>query len=340
MPIAGIAHTAAHEFGHDARGREAGFGTLRLDVTRWPWPIPIANASLAPPQRVDPARTHPEQMAFIAGGSEAGRVQADWLVDKIYSGDEVNYFDWLELIYASLDTPLYIWLDLRPSRLRDFHSYLDVNSPPLDPRQYALEFALVGAEAKFGYVAGPTDLPRFDEVKAVATGFRRRAWLNIADFSLLSAIVRTFDFARTGIPTSSSPAITVGRCRFVPSGRFDFTPLGAESGIDVRFLLSKRTIRIGTGYLETPSQRRLWSESVEVVSRDRAHLGSEVLIEVWQREHQRLGVRGEVGLSKTIKRQRFPLIASFKAGFKTDGYSLGTPMRGGFLGSVGAGIHF
>src|SRR5205823_12101791 len=184
LPIASLTHAASHDYGHFARGDEAGFHTRAIRVTHWPWPIPLTASVEGSADDAGPRPAPPVQLPVLGGGEQAVYTLKQTLTDKIYSANTANYFDWLALGYAALDFPLYAWSDLSPSSLTSLDAFFGTQQG--DFRQYVLALAEI-----------ESDELKIRTVRDYANGIRRDAWLNLADYALWAGFARVGGYVVT-----------------------------------------------------------------------------------------------------------------------------------------------
>ena len=329
LPIASLTHAASHDYGHFARGDEAGFHTRALRVTHWPWPIPLTGSVEGEGEGEDDGpRPDPSVKLPILGGGEQGAYTLkQTLTDKIYTADTANYFDWLVLGYAALDFPLYAWSDLSPSSLTSFDAFFRTQQG--DFRQYVLALD----EIESGEI-------KIRTVREYANGIRRDAWLNLADYALWAGFARVGAYVVTGSRRTTNPAIRIGAVRVVPGAHATLSSLGPEKGIDVRLLTSAYLSHLDARAITLPSGRHLWGSGVTMRSRDTRRFLPEARADVWQRPTEGPGFRFEAGARHEIPAFGGRLDASFHVGYKSDGYLADAPERAGILLSLSGTLRY
>jgi hypothetical protein len=323
LPIASLTHAASHDFGHFARGDEAGFHTRALRVTHWPWPIPIAGSVEGFGQRPDPS----VQLPILGGGEQGAYTLKQTVTDRIYSSNTANYFDWLVLGYAALDYPLYAWSDLSPSSFTSFDAFY--RTQPGDFRQYVRALD----EIESGEIQIRT-------VREYANGIRRDAWLNLADYPLWAGFARVGAYLVTGSRRTTNPAIRIGAVRVVPGAHATLSSLGPEKGIDVRLVTSAYLSHLDVRAITLPSGRHLWGSGVTLRSRATRRFLPEVRADIWQRPTDGPGFRLETGARHEVPASGGRLDLSFHVGYKSSGYLADAPERAGVLVSLSGTLRY
>jgi len=336
LPIAALSATAAHELGHVARGHEGGLSFSGFRVAQWPWPVPVMSARLYADLSGE-APTELNELSAIAGGAEAARVQEDVLLDNIYSDRTTNYFNWLLVADAKLEMPLYAWTDEGPPM------------PLGDPGQFADEFGVIRAVSRFR----PTEPGvYFVDTRAHATAawqtMRRGMWLNIADYSLVAAIVQTVRYVRTGNRQTSVPAWRLGSWALVPALQFSLTSQGFERAVDMRIVGPRAVSHAALRWTDVPSGDRLWAGAFEMHAARRAS-GWQPLFraDVFERtagpsdwSGGGVGARVEAGARLRVHTGSRPADVGFRIGYKARGYLIDAPERRTWLGGVSLAMTF
>jgi hypothetical protein len=327
LPIASLTHAASHDYGHFARGDEAGFHTRAIRVTHWPWPIPLSG-SVEGDGEVDGPRPDPSvQLPILGGGEQGAYTLKQTLTDRIYSTNTADYFDWLVLGYAALDYPMYAWSDLSPSSLASFEAFF--RTPPGDFRQYVLALD----EIESGEI-------KIRTVREYSTGIRRDAWLNLADYALWAGFARVGEYVVTGSRRTTNPAVRIGAVRVVPGAHATLSSLGPEKGIDVRLLTSAYLSHLDVRAITLPSGRHFWGGGVTMRSRETSRFLPEARADIWQRPTEGPGSRFEVGARHEIPAFGGRLDGSFHVGYKSAGYLSDAPERAGILLSFSGAVRF
>jgi hypothetical protein len=334
LPVAAFSHTTAHETGHLARIHEAGLRVDRLRIDHWPWPVPFLRAELVLGSTVATRLSDQAWLGLAGGGSEASQLQADTLVDRIYSRDVASYFDWVLVASAKLDMPLYIWRDLRAAHVRDLASFFASAESFGDPRQYVLNYSRI-VEAARGH-----NTDSLETIRHTAAALRRGAWWNLADFTLWTGMARAAAYVVGGTRETANAALAVGPLRLLPAAHFVLTPLGPERGVGVRALSAAFVSRVDVRWIDPPAGRRLWAGGVAMLARARASFVPQWRADLWQRAGDRPGFRIEAGGSRDLHIAGRTLGTNFEVGYKTTGYLAGTPNRAGVLVSIGATVRF
>jgi hypothetical protein len=324
LPIAALASAASHNAGHFARASEFGGRHRFLHVTQWPWPVPImgtiegSDADLRDPFAA---------LAVVGGGEQGSDVLRGRLLDKIYSGDRADYFDWILLGYAAMDFPLYAWTDLRPSTFASQEAFMSRN--PADFRHYVFSEAVIEGRN--------LDLRTLDRY---ARSIRRSAWLNLADFSLWNAIARTARYVITGERTTANPAIRLGSIGVVPGAYATLGSIGLERGVDVRLISRSCLTHVNLRAMSVPARGSRWGAGIEIRSRSQDTLRPTIQVDAWQRLEGEAGFRLGTGLRRRLGRGAQPFETGFTIGYKSEGYLNDAPYRAGLLGSLSTTVRF
>ena len=335
LPIATIGHTLAHEAGHIARIHDAGVGVDRLRIDHWPWLVPYLRAEVVLGQAAADKLTHEQWLGVIGGGSEASQLQADALVDRVFSRDRASYFDWILLAYAKLDMPIYVWRDLRESRLGSLSSFHEDKEHMFgDPRGYVLNFATI-REARHGY-----DQPGLDAIRAVSDQLREGAWLNLFDFTLWAGLSRAATYITTGTRETDNPMPKVRGVGILPGAHFVMTPVGLERGAGVRLVTSALITHLDFRRTDTPAGSHLWGGTIALLPRLRTTFAPSVRADVWQRAGESPGYRIAVGGARDVQVAGKTMGATLDVGYKTRGYVAGSLERRGLIATIGAAIRF
>ena len=338
LPIAALGHFAAHEAGHVSRIHEADRSIVAFNVKRWPWPVPYTGGSMQVDDFAFRSRFH--DLSMIVGGGEAARVQEEILLDQVYSQDTTGYFNWIQLLYAKLELPLYTWAsDLTSSTPR--HG---------DPLQFAQIFGSLRAEARRPPVPRPPFLDTYEEeIAAVSRTVERGMWLNLADYGLVAAAIRSVQYIRHGERVSRSPALRIGSLSLVPAVNFTLTPLGTETGIAVRVITARHLSRIELRATDTASRERLWAVGFELRPRRLAGLAPKMRVDLFERRGdpqtlwrgaKKLGWRLEAGAEKPFRFGDRIVEAGVRVGYKTAGYLVDAPERKTLLAGISMAFRF
>jgi hypothetical protein len=336
MPIASLAQGRAHDFGHVARGHERGIGTDSIEILQWPWPIPIAQSA----ERAAGVATDYETLAIFGGGQQGSHVQQELLLDRIYSRDHANYFDWVLFAYTQLDAPVYAWWDLRRERLTDaaieiatspdFDGVSDRRSVLGDYGQFAISMTRIET-------SGYSDAAR---VRQYADSLRHAVWMNVLDYSLWAGVMRVADYVITGDRYAPIPVLKIGRTTFVPGAYANLSSDGPEKGMRLRIVTPRYLPHVEVRWIDAMSNRRLWGVGAGVRTRSTARLGPELRTDVWQRDGKGAGFRFEAGARGQLMVGTRPLETSFRIGYKSEGYLTDAPRKAGPLASVGVAMRF
>lgn len=338
LPIAALTTASSHNAGHFARMNEVEPGDHVLHVTQWPWPVPLVGTIEWGTSRIE---TPMQEMSVVGGGEQGSGVLKERIVDKIYTSDRADYFDWVLAGYASLDFPAYAWTDLRPAHFSSPDRFWSSN--PADFRNYVI------AEHRAAGRAGPpderffiVDFPAFElnGFEGFARQIRRSAWLNLADFTVWSAIHRTARYAATGERSTANPAVTVGRVRIIPGAYASLSTVGLERGVDVRMLGSRYLTHLNVRHTSPPTGGSRWGLGLGLRSRTATVIRPEAQIDVWQRLEHRAGFRVEAGIRGPVRKSPQPFETAIRIGYKSEGYLSDAPYRATLLASVSTSIRF
>jgi hypothetical protein len=327
LPIAALTEGMSHNVGHIARSHENGVGVRTIVVTRWPWPLPVMGSIEYP----DDTYISPEgALASVGGGEQAAHIQEDLLADQIYSRDRSDYFDWVLLAYAQLEHPAYAWTDLTSSRIRALAPDTVFEFITGDFSGYARLMAFIEADG--------VDDP--DLIRNHANHIRRAAWLNLADYSLWSAVARVAGYVVTGERESSNPVLRLRKLRIVPGLYSTLSSLGPEKGANLRVITGRYLAHFTVRWIDNPTGDRFWGSGLSLRSRTSSRFAPEFQADVWQRQGQGPGMRVEVGGRGALKIARHAVDASFLIGYKSEGYVVDAPQEAGVLGSLGVSVKF
>lgn len=328
VPIASLTTMMTHNTGHFARAHELG-ADVSMDVTDWPWPIPISGSVeyLDGFGDVDPWHT----LGAIGGGEQGSRAARDVLMERMLRHDRpADYFDHLLLVHMQLDAPLYAWTDLRPGRIDRF---LSTGGGQLaDYGQYAFEMAILRHVRR-----GSGEFPN---LRREADRLRNAAWLSLADVALWTSAARVIQYVATGERAAPLNTLRVGGLRLMPGAWASLGSDGPERGVDVWMVSDRFLPRMQLRWIDTPSNRRLWGLGGTLRAREGARLLPEARADVWQREGKDPGFRFELGARGTLRRAGKPFETSLSIGYKTEGYLADAPRKAGLLASVGVVIPF
>lgn len=328
LPIAALSATAAHELGHVSRGHDGGLSFSGFKIAQWPWPVPVMSARLY----VDTSGEAPSgfnELSAIAGGAEGARAQELALLDAMYSEGSTNYFNWLLVADARLEMPFYTWTDQAPPAVVG------------DPGQFAEVFGFTRAAARFRPgEPGVYLVPTQEEQAAAWRTLRHGMWLNLADYSLVTAFVQTFQYVRTGDRDTSVPVLRRGSVGIVPALHFLMTSQGFERGVDVRIISERTLTRSELRWTDAPTGEHLWAGGIDVRARAgrwqprfRADIFERTATLYERLEEHHVGVRIEAGARVPLQlRRRFDV--GVRLGYKTRGFLADAPERRTFLGGV------
>jgi len=319
-----LAEGIAHDYGHFARLGELGVHTRQRTITQWPWPFPLALSveNFGGDPFALPPRSQP---GVFAGGEQAASALKTSLTDEIYRRDAVDAFDWLMFAYATLDSPVYGLTDLaRPH----FTSPAQVFAEgPGDFRDYAVTMARLSPSSE-----------SFSTIRQNADHLRRDVWLNFADVTLASAIVRTAQYVWTGEHRAAAPLLRIGRWGWAPAAHSTLTSLGPETGFDLRVVSKLYVVHFDAGRITTASDRGLWMSSIDLLARGSTTFRPEGRLAAWQQPGGGSGVRIEVGGRRTLELWSDRLSVAVRIGYKSAGYQIDAPERAGLLFSLSSTV--
>jgi hypothetical protein len=296
-------------------------------ITRWPWPFPIMGSVEYPDDTyISPAGA----LASVGGGEQAAHIQKDLLADQIYSRDRSGYFDWALLAYAQLEYPAYAWSDLTSSRIRAVSGDSVFEFVAGDFSSYARLLAFIEGQG--------SDDP--DLIRNHANHLRRAAWLNLADYSLWAAVARVTGYVLTGERESSNPVLRLRSLRIVPGLYATLSSLGPEKGTSLRLITERYLAHVTIRWIDAPTGERFWGSGLSLRSRKRSRFAPELQTDVWQRPDGGPGIRVEAGGRGVLMIARHPIEASFRIGYKSEGYLVDAPQKAGALGAFGVAVKF
>jgi hypothetical protein len=327
LPIAALSEGMSHNVGHFARSHEYGVGIRSMVITRWPWPFPVMGSVEYPDDTyISPAGA----LASVGGGEQAAHIQENLIADQIYSRDRSDYFDWALLAYAQLEHPAYAWTDLTSSRIRALTPDTVFEFVTGDFSGYARLMAFIEA--------GGVDDP--DRIRKHANHLRRVAWLNLADYSLWSAVARVAGYVVTGERESSNPVLRLCKLRIVPGFYSTLSSLGPEKGTNLRVITGRYLAHFTVRWIDAPAGDRFWGSGLSLRSRTSSRFAPEFQADVWQRPDGGPGMRVEAGGRGALRIARHAVDASFLIGYKSEGYLVDAPQKAGVLGSLGVAVKF
>jgi hypothetical protein len=301
---------ANHEvFGHGARLRELFDGHIGYQL---PAPPPYGRGGGATFFRFDHPPTVEEVLAVTTGGMEANDVAARALAQDALTQGRWHYRDARRYLYAEYDTIRYI----------------------LGTRGLEKEGHDVG-----DFIRVYNDLADdLGEKRLSARTLRRSVLASFANPMIAYSYYSTFvSYVWGGHAMAPVPMIRLGQTRYLPMARFQLTPFGTEFVIDNTFVrngrfydarinsgqtIGARTWGIGLQGTRLASIRR-WSIDGEATIWHVPEWGEKFAATV----HRTLAERGGHALALVVQ-----------AGFKTDGYVPGDPLRQGAIVRVGAAL--
>lgn len=309
LPVASLAHNYIHDAGHLARLREFGVPSFDKDITSWPWPIPVTISI----ERIDENAplSLEQEVAIQAAGEGAARALADRMLDRIYRGEQANYFDWVLFGYAKIDFSTYGLTDLSNDRIDgDFSAYtwqrvwLEESREP--DRRYAF------------YVSQ----------------LRHAALWSLADYSLVSALNSVGRYLVTGQRHTPNPVLRLGPVGLVPGAYADLTPDGPERGADLRLVTRAHLTTLSLGAVDTATGTRLWRAAGSLHSRLDTRPMPEVRASLWQQDASSIGGSVEIGARGRVAvgAARLGIVGSI--GYKTRGYMSSQPLKASPLASI------
>lgn len=309
-----------HEYGHIARGNEAGIGVfLRLVGTPWSYPRFDLNTDLNYPRFQGPG---PEfDYGAEAGGLEAGWVLKDRVEAAAIRSGRLSASAATTAAWATLDTPLYAAVNLTPDVLQSF--------PSGDLARYASR--LVNERLR-------AHRPLSDD--PIGT-LRRRAMLNYLDLGLWSELVGVFR-AHVWNGESSVPVLwlRIGRLRLLPSMRYAFTPVGPEASVRSYFGVGDHSGAFYVKRTEATLEPEMSGMGIAYTGRAFDGFRPRAAVDTWAGRIDGRGARVQIG--GEIARGPFgtsrlgPI--TIDAGWKSAGYLLGLPLASGSYVSISAPI--
>ena len=301
---------ANHEvFGHGARLRELFGGHIGYQL---PAPPPYGRGGGATFFQFDHPPTVEEVLAVTVGGMEANDIAARALAQDALTQGRWHYRDARRYLYAEYDTIRYI----RGTRGLEKEGH-DVG-----------DFIRI-------YNDLADDL---GEKRLSARTLRRDVLASFANPMIAYSYYNTFvSYVWGGDATAPVPMIPLGRTRYLPMARFHLTSFGTEFAIDNTFVRNGRffDVRIARGQT---IGARTWSiglQGTRLASIGRWSIDGEATL--WHVPEW--GEKLAVTVHRTLtERSGHALALVVQAGFKTNGYVAGDPLRQGAIVRVGAAL--
>ena len=301
---------ANHEvFGHGGRLRELFDGHIGYSL---PAPPPYGRGGGATFFEFSRPPTVEEVLAVSAGGMEANYVASRALAQDALTEGRWHYRDARRYLYSEYDTIRYV-LDTHGLEKsgHDVGDFIRVYNDLADD---------VG------------------EKRLSARGLRRRVLASFANPMLAYSYYSTFvSYVWSGRTYAPVPMIRVGATRYLPMARFHLTSFGPELAIDNTFVRNGRFYDATIGIGQTIGARtwsvglqgtglasiRRWTIDGTATIWHRPEWGEEFAATV----HRNVAERGGHALALVVE-----------AGFKTEGYMPGDPLRRGAIVRVGAAL--
>jgi hypothetical protein len=333
LPIAALTEgVGVHGAGHFVQAHQNGLTGEGRHVDRWPWPLPVVKVrefvGITRELPVDDVTT---VLSLVAGGEEGASVLEDNTLERLYGSHKTNYFDWVLLAYAKLDSATYALVDLRPRYFSSFPAFDNPSDRPGDFRQFAVQFAALKMTSQ------GADGASIEDTRKIGDKLRKNALLQLADFGLWASVFRVATYV-AGAEGSTPPAISIGPVRFVPKFYAALRPVGIERGISSIILLKEAVTSIRIGTIETPSGGSLPTYGM-TVTRPNAAFQARVSGDVWKDSVSgRFRFRLETGIDRPVRPRRVTWNGSVS--YKTTGHLQGWPFRDGFSAAAGVGVVF
>jgi hypothetical protein len=319
VPMAWYIFVWAHEYGHKTRVNEAGL-PARVVVGGSPWTG--LNASTEFP--LDPRHATP---AMFSAGIEATTVLARRIERRVFVSGTARYEDLSALFVTTGMGFGHIQHTLAVGRVEQG----DIFEGPefSDPVGYAV----VLADRRFG-------TPTRDQIRDVANGIRNGSWMNLVDYGLVTLGVGLFrDYLVRGERESAVRWIAVGGVSFIPSARYEMTPIGPERQVRSFVKIGRSVSAVYARWSEPVDAGRLVGGGGEFHPGPFGRSRLSGAIDVWKNPDESLGLRAEAAIAwKHAEADRWMLTAAI--GGKRRGYLLGFPEEGGAYGKAGLAIRF
>lgn len=328
----------AHEGGHTARAVDSGWTDLHLDITKWPWPTPYIRASgygVGPPGY----RSANSELYNIASGEEGSRRMAEAMLDRVYATDTSHYFDWILLGYARLEFTAYALYDLTPAVVADPSRLFNGG---YDFRAYAIEFTSLTNRTRISV----------DDFQKTARRLRRDAFLNVADMSLVSALLHTWRYIRDGETTTGVSTLSVHGIRVAAGAFASLGADGPERGLNAIVVLDRLFLRGQFSHIDAYGTTDLWAGTLTSRWRRDEGISPRFSAEVRQAQTEpewtsrttahRHGQTLRVGTGATgdLRLGSRPAEWDFDLSYKTRGYLPGLPTPAGLSAGVGITVAF
>jgi len=300
-----------HEYGHIERAREVGIA-WRLKVIGSPWSEQAF--VLSGPPITD--------MSTAAGGFDASEALKEIVEERWYTARATTVSDALLLLGTTVHLPLYARRDLRNDILGSI------------PRLHAASGDLAGYLRE--WTADPSGgMGRHDDIVRAGRSIRRSVWLNLLDWSTMSAareLASTYIWQ--GSEVLAARWIPIGTVRLAPGLRYLPSPEGPERAIRTWLTYKAFLGKVWVRWTDPKEGRRLFGVGVSL-AQSRTALRPRVSIDVWNGTEGVTRWRAEVAGNATtpgIPRVRL----AFAFGYKTRGYVIGFPDRSGAYAEAGA----
>jgi hypothetical protein len=330
----------AHENGHMARAVEEGWTQIDIDIQKWPWPTPFIRAS---GYGVAPNVATPYRPLYdVASGEEGSRRLAESLLERLFAREDSNYFDWVLLGYAKLEYSAYALYDLTPSTIRSPDALF---SDGYDFRSYAIEFTQLKGVGADGL--------QYRDFQNSARRLRRDAFLNMADLTLASALVRTWRYIRHGETIGRAPALSWQGVTVTGGAFASLAAEGPERGLNALAVTQRLLVRSQISHIDAYGADDLWAWALSSRWRSEHGLAPRLSLEMrqaqtpfeWGPDDRRAHKDGEtirigLGASGVFLPRSRPVNWDIDVSYKTRGYLPGTPTRAGASASGALEVTF
>lgn len=295
-----------HELGHLTRANEKGYRS-QFNIVGTPWSgNPFELSAL------DYEIFH--DMGSQVGGEEGSRRLKDQAESAMRGAERIAAGHALAVIISSLDLPIYAYWNLAPDKF-DFAA-----GRPFPDGDIGLFVSLLAIER------GQSVPVSFDTTRRHV---RARSMLNLLDSSLWTLTYGVFhDHVWKGEDGVRVRWLRVGRAAFIPSLRYDVTPIGPEYAIRSHYRVLHRT---GLGYVR-------WSEPIGAARQAGAGLSMagwqvrglrpQVTADLWSHTTNGAGIHGALGV-ELVDWPSHRATFTMTAGAKSSGYLPGFPMESG-----------
>lgn len=334
LPVAGWLTLIQHEyFGHGSRFREFQVKKVEYNLGS-PW-------NLSGWARGSGYFGWNEWLSIDAGGMESNQVFTHEVIKKVFTQKDIHYYELLPILFTKLDTSNYILSTWDPdSHLEEFS------------QQYREGHDVANYLVYFTFSRSRYSLKKnYDKLVNGAI------WNAVDPILFLAYYYSYLRYIWSGKKVFRVPMLRLGNIEFLPSTRFNLTPMGYERYLDI-WLRKKPTlwnfyIREGDGLYEGDDSYGLGVEINNIVMSRKIKMNCSFdywhqqdvrkedwwLLSRWESEPPPPleGININISLVSSIN--KFFALKGV-AGYKNDGYLMGREFEGGVYGLVGVGLSF